>query len=253
MRRSLGAERSPDRPDSLDRRFKCRGCHVRPPVLPCATRSRPGSQGSRSTGMAEDAAFALNKCMRRHISIGCASVEHVRARPEPAGHARRTAGRRQRRACGRRLRLSPSAMSRALARLRKTTGDPLLVRAGRGLVPTPRALELRERVSQLVQDSSRAAAPSRRSISGISTGPSRYGPAMASWRISGRVSSPASRGSPGRPTALRAEAGQGQRAAARRCGRSGNRRHRRDDRARKFARERCSGIVTSASCGWGTR
>jgi len=50
-----------------------------------------------------------------------------------------------------RLRLSPSAMSRALARLRQTTGDPLLVRAGRGLVPTPRALELRERVSQLVQ------------------------------------------------------------------------------------------------------
>jgi DNA-binding transcriptional LysR family regulator len=52
----------------------------------------------------------------------------------------------------RRLRLSPSAMSRALARLRATTGDPLLVRAGRGLVPTPRALELRERVGQLVQD-----------------------------------------------------------------------------------------------------
>jgi DNA-binding transcriptional LysR family regulator len=52
----------------------------------------------------------------------------------------------------RRLRLSPSAMSRALARLRETTGDPLLVRAGRGLVPTPRALKLRERVSQLVKD-----------------------------------------------------------------------------------------------------
>ena len=52
----------------------------------------------------------------------------------------------------RRLRLSPSAMSRALARLRATTGDPLLVRAGRGLVPTPRAIELRERVGQLVQD-----------------------------------------------------------------------------------------------------
>ncbi len=51
-----------------------------------------------------------------------------------------------------RLRLSPSAMSRALARLRETTGDPLLVRAGRGLVPTPRALQLREQVSQLVQD-----------------------------------------------------------------------------------------------------
>ena len=52
----------------------------------------------------------------------------------------------------RRLRLSPSAMSRALARLRATTGDPLLVRAGRGLVPTPRSLELRETVSRLVVD-----------------------------------------------------------------------------------------------------
>lgn len=51
-----------------------------------------------------------------------------------------------------RLQLSPSAMSRALARLRAATGDPLLVRAGRGLVPTPRALELRERVTQLVED-----------------------------------------------------------------------------------------------------
>lgn len=51
-----------------------------------------------------------------------------------------------------RLRLSPSAMSRALARLRAATGDPLLVRAGRGLVPTPRALELRERVGSLVQE-----------------------------------------------------------------------------------------------------
>ncbi|SDP68646.1 transcriptional regulator, LysR family [Phyllobacterium sp. YR620] len=51
-----------------------------------------------------------------------------------------------------RLRLSPSAMSRALARLRETTGDPLLVRAGRGLVPTPRALELRDRVGPLVEE-----------------------------------------------------------------------------------------------------
>lgn len=52
----------------------------------------------------------------------------------------------------RRLRLSPSAMSRALTRVREVTGDPLLVRAGRGLAPTPRALALRERVHQLVED-----------------------------------------------------------------------------------------------------
>ncbi len=50
----------------------------------------------------------------------------------------------------RRLRLSPSAMSRALERLRQTMGDPLLVRAGRGLVPTPRAIELRAQVGALV-------------------------------------------------------------------------------------------------------
>jgi DNA-binding transcriptional LysR family regulator len=59
----------------------------------------------------------------------------------------------------RRLRLSPSAMSRTLARLRETTGDPLLVRAGRALVPTPRAIELRERVSRLVQEGEAALRP----------------------------------------------------------------------------------------------
>lgn len=52
----------------------------------------------------------------------------------------------------RRLGLSASAMSRSLARLREATGDPLLVRAGRGLVPTPRALELRERTGRLVKE-----------------------------------------------------------------------------------------------------
>jgi DNA-binding transcriptional LysR family regulator len=43
-------------------------------------------------------------------------------------------------------------MSRTLARLRAATGDPLLVRAGRGMVPTPHAAELRERVHDLAQD-----------------------------------------------------------------------------------------------------
>jgi DNA-binding transcriptional LysR family regulator len=52
----------------------------------------------------------------------------------------------------RRLGLSTSAMSRTLARLRSATGDPLLVRAGRGLVPTPRAAELRDRVHELTRD-----------------------------------------------------------------------------------------------------
>jgi len=62
----------------------------------------------------------------------------------------------------RRLKLSPSAMSRALARLRETTGDPLLVRAGRGLVPTPRALEIRDQVGQLVQDTQGVLRPAKK-------------------------------------------------------------------------------------------
>ncbi len=52
----------------------------------------------------------------------------------------------------RRLGLSFSAMSRTLSRLRETTGDPLLVRAGRELVPTPHALALRDRVRLLTDE-----------------------------------------------------------------------------------------------------
>jgi len=52
----------------------------------------------------------------------------------------------------RRLGLSASAMSRTLARLRAATGDPLLVRAGRSMMPTPRAIDLRNRVHELNQD-----------------------------------------------------------------------------------------------------
>ncbi len=65
-------------------------------------------------------------------------------------------------AAARRLHLSPSAMSRALARLREATGDPLLVRAGRGLVASPRALELRNSVGQLVHDAEAALRPASR-------------------------------------------------------------------------------------------
>jgi DNA-binding transcriptional LysR family regulator len=52
----------------------------------------------------------------------------------------------------RRLGLSASAMSRTLSRLRAATGDQLLVRAGRGMVPTPHATDLRNRVHELSQD-----------------------------------------------------------------------------------------------------
>lgn len=62
----------------------------------------------------------------------------------------------------RKLRLSPSAMSRALARLREATGDPLLVRAGRGLVPTPRAIELSAQVGPLVSQAEALLRPAER-------------------------------------------------------------------------------------------
>ncbi|MGX8008302.1 LysR family transcriptional regulator [Mesorhizobium sp. ORM8.1] len=62
----------------------------------------------------------------------------------------------------RKLRLSPSAMSRALARLREATGDPLLVRAGRGLVPTPRAIELGTQVGPLVSQAEAVLRPAER-------------------------------------------------------------------------------------------
>lgn len=61
----------------------------------------------------------------------------------------------------RRLGLSPSAMSRTLARLREATGDPLLVRAGREMAPSPRALELRERLAALVQEAEAVLRPAR--------------------------------------------------------------------------------------------
>lgn len=50
----------------------------------------------------------------------------------------------------RRLGLSASAMSRTLSRLRETTGDPLLVRAGRNMVLTPYAEGIRERTQNAV-------------------------------------------------------------------------------------------------------
>ena len=61
----------------------------------------------------------------------------------------------------RRLGLSPSAMSRTLVRLRRATGDPLLVRAGRGLVPTPHATALRGRVHSLALEAKAVLQPYR--------------------------------------------------------------------------------------------
>ncbi|MBZ5711560.1 LysR family transcriptional regulator [Nannocystis pusilla] len=50
-------------------------------------------------------------------------------------------------AAARRLHVTQSAVSNALARLREVVGDPLVVRRGRGLVPTPVALQLAPRVA----------------------------------------------------------------------------------------------------------
>jgi DNA-binding transcriptional LysR family regulator len=60
----------------------------------------------------------------------------------------------------RRLGLSASATSRTLARLRSATGDPLLVQAGRSLVPTPHAERLAGRVHALAQEARAVLTPS---------------------------------------------------------------------------------------------
>ncbi|MFI5782937.1 LysR family transcriptional regulator [Nocardia sp. NPDC051570] len=59
-----------------------------------------------------------------------------------------------------RLKTSPAAMSRKLASLRRIVGDPLLVRAGQEMTPTPRALELRAEVRALIERSETVLAPS---------------------------------------------------------------------------------------------
>jgi DNA-binding transcriptional LysR family regulator len=58
------------------------------------------------------------------------------------------------------LGLSASAMSRTLTRLRETTGDPLLVRAGRGMVLTPHAEALRQRTQNAVYEARAVLRPS---------------------------------------------------------------------------------------------
>ncbi|MGK4908152.1 LysR family transcriptional regulator [Streptomyces albus] len=50
-----------------------------------------------------------------------------------------------------RLHTSPAAMSRTLARLRRILQDPLLVRAGQTMVPTPRARALRDEAAEVVR------------------------------------------------------------------------------------------------------
>jgi DNA-binding transcriptional LysR family regulator len=61
----------------------------------------------------------------------------------------------------RRLGLSTPAMSHALARIRERLGDPILVRSGRGMLPTPRALALKAQVHLAVAEARRALEPAR--------------------------------------------------------------------------------------------
>ncbi len=61
----------------------------------------------------------------------------------------------------RRVGLSTPAMSHALARIRERLGDPILVRSGRGMLLTPRALALKPQVHSVVTDARRTLEPER--------------------------------------------------------------------------------------------
>lgn len=60
-----------------------------------------------------------------------------------------------------RVGLSTPAMSHALARIRERLGDPILVRSGRGMLLTPRALALKPQVYNVVTEARRTLAPER--------------------------------------------------------------------------------------------
>src|SRR3954453_8011838 len=60
-----------------------------------------------------------------------------------------------------RLHLSAPAMSRALGRIRKTTGDQILVRTGRTMTKTPYALAVRDQGRELVRQAESVLAPER--------------------------------------------------------------------------------------------
>jgi DNA-binding transcriptional LysR family regulator len=60
-----------------------------------------------------------------------------------------------------RLHVTAPAMSRSLGRIRRTTGDQILVRTGRTMTPTPYALAVRAQVHELLQQVQSVLAPSR--------------------------------------------------------------------------------------------
>jgi DNA-binding transcriptional LysR family regulator len=60
-----------------------------------------------------------------------------------------------------RLRLSSPAMSRTLTRIRRATGDAILVRTGRTMTPTPYALAVRADVHRLIEEAHAVLSPQR--------------------------------------------------------------------------------------------
>ena len=60
-----------------------------------------------------------------------------------------------------RLHVTPSAVSNALARLRILLDDPLFVRNGRGIVPSPRCMELAPAIRRLLGEFEQALRPER--------------------------------------------------------------------------------------------
>ncbi|MFG2666853.1 LysR family transcriptional regulator [Streptomyces sp. NPDC048387] len=60
-----------------------------------------------------------------------------------------------------RLHVTAPAMSRSLGRIRRTTGDQILVRTGRTMTPTPYATAVREQVHELLHQVQAVLAPSR--------------------------------------------------------------------------------------------
>ncbi|MCU7728387.1 LysR family transcriptional regulator [Actinoplanes sp. KI2] len=64
-------------------------------------------------------------------------------------------------AAAERLHVTAPAMSRSLGRIRRTTGDQILVRTGRTMTATPYAVAVREQVHQLLQQVHSVLAPSR--------------------------------------------------------------------------------------------
>lgn len=64
-------------------------------------------------------------------------------------------------AASERLHLTPPAVSRTLARIRESTGDEILVRSGRAMVPTPYAQAIRNDVREVVRQARELLRPPR--------------------------------------------------------------------------------------------